>query len=89
LAGHVRFNGLTTGTVWCVYVCICMCLCLCVCVSLSLCVCVGGGQLLTARGVIVQDLRCTLPNLYLLLSHEAEVQARRREALRATVDAPP
>lgn len=37
-------------------------------------------QLLTARGVIMQDLRCTLPNLYLLISHEAEVQARQQRA---------
>jgi len=39
-------------------------------------------QLLTARGVIMQDLRCTLPNLYLLISHEAEVQARQQKARR-------
>ena len=43
----------------------------------------GRGQLLTTRGVIMQDLKCTLPNLYLLISHEAEVQTRRREAMRA------
>ena len=46
----------------------------------------SARQLLTARGVIVQDLKCTLPNLYLLLSHEAEIQARRRDALRLQAD---